>query len=298
MDILLTGSNGFLGKFLLNELSQFGNIYTLNRSNSTYNYNLGDSIIDFDKKFDIVIHSAGKAHSILDTEADINSFFKINVKGTSYLWKVLQSSFIPKFFLFISSVSVYGLFQGEDITEYCELDAKDPYGKSKIEAENIIINWCKEHKVVCTILRLPLVLGANPPGNLGSMINAIRKGYYFNISRGIAKKSMVLASDIAKYILKVSEVGGTYNITDGCHPSFGDLSSCITKQLGKKYVPNMPMFMAYILAIIGDKIGPKFPINSNKLTKITSTLTFNDSKARDAFGWDPTPVLKGFKFND
>jgi hypothetical protein len=29
--------------------------------------------------------------------------------------------------------------------------------------------------------------------------------------------------------------------------------------------------------------------------KITSTLTFDDSKARNAFGWKPTPVLEGFK---
>jgi hypothetical protein len=60
----------------------------------------------------------------------------------------------------------------------------------------------------------------------------------------------------------------------------------------------MPLFIAKGLAKIGDILGNVFPINSNKLSKITSTLTFDDSKARIAFGWDPNPVLEGFKLNE
>ena len=33
--------------------------------------------------------------------------------------------------------------------------------------------------IVCTILRLPLIVGSNPPGNLGKMINGIKNGFYF-----------------------------------------------------------------------------------------------------------------------
>jgi nucleoside-diphosphate-sugar epimerase len=109
---------------------------------------------------------------------------------------------------------------------------------------------------------------------------------------------MVLASDISKFILAAAEVGGIYNLTDGCHPKFGELSRLISKQLGKRFVPNMPLFVAKLLAFIGDKMGPVFPINSDKLKKITSTLTFDDSKAREAFGWNPTPVLKGFNIHE
>ena len=42
-------------------------------------------------------------------------------------------------------------------------------------------------------------------------------------------------------------------------------------------------------------IGSKFPLNSNKLNKITSTLTFNDSKARVALQWAPQEVLKAWQ---
>ena len=202
---------------------------------------------------------------------------------------------LPKKFIYISSVSVYGLNQGENINEDNPLVAEDPYGKSKIEAEANVKKWCDENNVICTILRLPLILGENPPGNLGVMIRGIKRGYYFNIGGGAAKKSMVLASDIAKFIFKAAEVGGIYNLTDGYHPTFNELSRNISHQLGKAFIPNLPLSFVNIVAKLADLFGNWVPINSKKLTKITSTLTFDDSKARNAFGWNPIPVLKGFK---
>lgn len=298
MKILLTGSNGFLGKVIFNTLSSNNEIYTLNRKSSDYNFNLPNDNLFFDRKFDCVIHAAGKAHSLPLSEIEKNNFFNINVNGTDNLLKALSNSFLPKQFVFISSVSVYGLINGANIGEKSKLLAVDPYGLSKIKAEQIVINWCQENNVICTILRLPLVVGANPPGNLGSMIHAVKKGYYFNVAGGNAKKSMVLASDIANFILKAAEVGGTYNLTDGMHPTFNELSKIISLKLNKTFLPNMPFFLANLLAKIGDVIGNVFPINTNKLLKITSTLTFDDSKARKAFGWKPTPVLEGFKLHE
>ena len=144
---------------------------------------------------------------------------------------------------------------------------------------------------------MPLVVGDNPPGNLGAMIQGIKNGYYFNIAGGNVKKSMVLAKDIARSILKVAEIGGIYNLTDGYHPSFEELSNHISIQLGKGKPRNMPLWLARIIAKFGDLLGSKAPLNTNKLKKITSDLTFDDSKARKVFGWIPKQVLDGFKIN-
>ena len=163
------------------------------------------------------------------------------------------------------------------------------------ESEEIVKKWCKENKILLTILRLPLVVGSNPPGNLGAMVNGIEKNHYFNISGGNVKKSMVLASDIAKFITKASEIGGIYNLTDGIHPTFYELSKYISQKLGKSFVPNLPYIAAKTIALIGDIVGGNFPLNSNKLSKIVSSLTFDDTKAKIAFNWDPTPILIGFK---
>ena len=290
---MLTGSNGFLGKYLINNLPA-NIIKTLNRGASDYKVDLSINIPTFTDNFAIVIHNAGKAHIIPKSKEEIAAFYNVNVIGTQNLLKGLKNN-LPKQFVLISSVSVYGLIEGENIAENAALLANDPYGKSKIAAEFIVKKWCEEYNVTCTILRLPLVVGVNPPGNLGSMILGIKKGYYFNIAGGNAKKSMVLASDIAKVILKAAEVGGIYNLTDGIHPTFNDLSKSISRNLDKSFVPNMPLFIAKVIAKIGDIVGNPFPINSDKLSKLTSTLTFNDSKARNAFCWNPTPVLEGFK---
>lgn len=244
---------------------------------------------------DLVIHSAGKAHAVPKTKSEKREFFDINVKGTENLLKGLeQASSLPKSFIFISSVAVYGMESGTNIDEVYPLNASDPYGLSKIEAEKIVANWCAKNNVICGILRLPLLVGANPPGNLGAMIKGINNGYYFNIGGGTARKSMVMAEDVAAIVPKLAEVGGAYNLTDGYHPNFKELSCHIAKQLQKKAVMNMPSGFAKTLAKVGDVI-PKFPLNSNKLKKITSDLTFSDDKARTKLGWSPRRVLDAFE---
>ncbi len=167
----------------------------------------------------------------------------------------------------------------------------DPYGQSKIQAEAEIIDWCRRFDITCTILRLPLIYGENPPGNLKAMIQGIKKGYYFNIAGGQARKSMVRAEDVARFILPASEVGGIYHLTDGQHPSFQELSQLIGQAYGRNWIPNMPLGLAKIIAKVGDILGPWFPLNSDKLLKITSELTFDDSLARRNFGWNPQPII-------
>jgi nucleoside-diphosphate-sugar epimerase len=294
--ILLTGSSGFLANVIKKQIELKNFVYELNRNTGHFKIDLRNAIPNFNYHFDTVIHSAGKAHLNPKTIQESKDFFDVNVNGTKNLLNALNKD-LQKF-IYISSVSVYGVSNGINLSENEPLQAKDPYGLSKIVAENLVQEWCYKNNVKYLILRLPLVAGLNPPGNLASMIKGIRRGYYFNIDGGGQKKSIVLASDISKFILIASEVGGIYNLTDGENPSFFDLSNCIAHQLKKKTIPNIPFKYAKILAKMGDIIGNKFPLNSDKLSKITSTLTFDDSKARGAFGWNPTPVLLGFNVID
>ena len=295
MKVLLTGASGYLGSIISSTLSN-ESIISLSRFNADINVDLSKLVPKL-PSVDLVIHAAGRAHLVPSSPTERQEFFEVNVTGTINLLKGLDKSTIPKSIVFISSVSVYGCENGLLVNEVEPLLAKDPYGASKIEAERIIIEWCKTNKVICGILRVPLIVGINPPGNLGSMIKGIQKGYYFNIGGGKAKKSMVLSDDIAKSIIKVAEIGGIYNLTDGYHPSFAELSNTISIQLGKGKQMNMPLWLARIIAKFGDLLVSKAPLNTNKLKKITSDLTFDDSKAREVFGWNPTPVLEGFKIN-
>lgn len=292
--VLITGANGFLGKYICGALENLYDIETLGRENATYAVDLKSASIDFHSTFDLVVHAAGKAHSIPNTPAEKAEFHEVNVGGTECLLKSLERApTLPSAFVFISSVAVYGLECGVLINEHAPLAAEDPYGKSKIRAEQLVEAWCNEHNVTCSILRLPLLAGTNPPGNLSTMIKGIKGGYYFNIESGSAKKSMVLAEDVANIIVKASSIGGIYNLTDGHHPSFEELSKIIAQQLDRKGEQfNMPIGFARVLGRVGDLLGKAFPLNTKTVRKMTSDLTFDDSLARTMLGWNPSPVLR------
>jgi nucleoside-diphosphate-sugar epimerase len=296
--ILITGANGFLGKSIIKTLENNYKLFSLSRTFGDYKISLDKEVPEFKQSFDLVIHAAGKAHSVPKTDTERKQFYDVNVIGTRNLLKGFEKTGVPKQFVFISSVSVYGQEFGIEIDEEHELEAKEVYGLSKIKAEILVMEWCKKHNVVCTILRLPLLVGENPPGNLGAMIKAIDKGYYFNIGGGEARKSMVLAEDVAAFIPKVAKIGGIYNLTDGVHPNFKELSTAISKQQNKKGPYNLPLFIAKTIGLVGDVLGEKAPINSLKLKKITSDLTFDDTKAREVVGWKPQGVLEYFERNE
>jgi GlcNAc-P-P-Und epimerase len=291
--ILLTGHSGFLGRVITKALSEKHTVYKLGRSNSDYNVDLSIQIPKFDHLFESVIHVAGKAHSVPVTAAEKQSFIDVNFNGTKNLCQALASlAKLPSSFVFISSVAVYGLEEGNSIKESVPLNGITPYAKSKIMAEEWLINWTNENNIKLVILRLPLVVGPHPRGNLGHMINGIRSGRYASIGKADAKKSMVWAEDVAAIITKAIKIGGVYNLTDGCHPSFSELENIISLAMGKKPPLKIPICIAKIIAFIGDLIGSRSPINRDKLKKITSSLTFDDSEARERLEWKPTPVIQ------
>jgi nucleoside-diphosphate-sugar epimerase len=295
MEILVTGASGFLGKSIVKSLTADNTVFSLSKSAGEYKVALEASVPNFKNKFDLIIHAAGKAHNIPSSALEKNQFYEVNVLGTSNLLKGLENVGVPKQFVFISSVSVYGQESGSNINEDYPLLATDSYGKSKIDAEKMLTQWCNQNNVKLTVLRLPLIAGPNPPGNLAAMIKGIQKGYYFNIDGGKARKSIVLAEDVAHIVLKAAEIGGIFNLTDGIHPSFSELSEVMTKQLGKEKPYSIPVYFAKLLAKVGDMIGSRAFFDSKKLYKITSSLTFDDSKARLELGWCPKAVLKEFK---
>lgn len=293
MKILLTGASGFLGSIFLEELRKDHEVISLGRGDS--NQIISDLAKETPEipKVDILIHSAGKAHSVPKTEVEKKEFFDVNFEGTKNLIEGIKN--LPKQFVFISTVAVYGLEKGESIAENHDLGAVSPYGKSKIMAEQHVESWAKKEGVNYLILRLPLVVGANPPGNLGAMIKAIRKGYYFRFGSAESKKSMVLAEDLAQQLLKWQGHSGIYNLTDGHDPKMKELEAYLSSQFGKK-VKTFPEGPLKFLAKVGDRISG-FPINSYRLEKLKQSLTFSSEKAKRELGWEPRSVIGNFRIS-
>lgn len=292
--ILVTGANGFLGKHICQAIPA-QDLCTLSRTDEQLPVDLIQPFTLPDRAYRTVIHAAGKAHSLPRTEAEKQAFYDVNTQGTAHLLQALeQLTQLPESFVLVSTVAVYGLEEGEDIAEDTPLQAVSAYGLSKVAAEQLVQDWCRRHGVRCTILRLPLLAGADAPGNLGSMQEAILKRRFFTIGGGRAHKSMVLATDVAKAIIPLSAIGGIYHLTDGQHPTFSQLGSAMAAQSGRKPPGNIPYALALLASAVGALI-PGFPLNRSSLRKMTTDLTFDDQKARSTGLWHPHPVLDFYR---
>lgn len=294
--ILITGATGFLGKVITSELrARDYKLLTIGRqAENTIQADISDNDLNihYSGPISIVVHAAGKAHSVPRTKEEIRQFFDVNFEGTKNLCNALIAANLkPAGFVFISTVAVYGLDKGELIKEDAILNGKTPYAQSKIQAEKWLSSWAETNGIKLAILRLPLVVGPNPPGNLEAMIKGIRGGKYLRIGNAAAKKSIVWAADVANIIPTVAGIGGTYNLSDGYDPSFKELEDNIAAALQIKKVKRVPYWFAKALALGGDLLGHRAPINSDKLSKITSTLTFDSSRAVNNLNWRPVHVL-------
>ena len=294
--LLFTGGSGFLGFNIRPILEKQYDVHTIGLTDDDdIKYNIAQTVPPIDTHYDVVLHAAGKAHTVPKTDAEKQVFFDVNFQGTVYLCQALENAGVPKSLVFISTVAVYGCEFGELIDESHPLEGDTPYAKSKIMAEEYLTKWCSEHGVVLGILRPSLLAGRNAPGNLGSMVNGVKKGFYLNIAGGKVRKSVLMAEDIARLLPLLEVRGGVYNVCDTYQPTFGQLSESVARQLGKHKPISIPYWMAWCMAKVGDLLGDKAPINSYKLEKMTKSLTFSNEKARKELGWEPLDVLTNYQ---
>ena len=282
---LLSGSSGFLGKAIKKYFEQqFKVIYFIDRTNQSEVFSQLDQI-------DLFIHCAGKAHSIKNSGEEEKAFFDSNVELTKRLTSIISENAIRvNTFVFISSVAVYGREEGDRITEEFPLNGQSAYARSKILAEQHLIQWAKKEGVNLVILRLPLIFGENAPGNLGAMERAIKGRYYFQIGTGNARRSMIHVEQLAEFIPTLVGKSGIYNLTDGHHSTYLEVANYFGNK-HKKRIKSLPLALLKPIAKFGDVL-PKFPLNSYRLSKLSQSLTFCDQKARRELGWTGSNALK------
>lgn len=293
--LLFTGGTGFLGRNIKPILDKNYEVTTIGiMDTDMIKANFVTDIPELPERYDIVLHAAGKAHVEPKTEQEKQTFYDINYDGTIHICEALEKVGLPKAFIFISTMSVYGDVHGNMNTENTPLQGDSPYADSKIKAEKYLTEWCEKRNIVLGILRPSLLAGKGAPGNLGAMVNGIRTGAYLSIAGGMAKKSVLMVDDIAHLVPLVAEKGGVYNVCDDHNPSFGELEVTIAKQLGKRKPISIPYWMAKCLAHIGD-VFSFFPINSARLEKIITSDTWSNEKAKRELGWKPMDVLENYK---
>ena len=275
--LLLTGARGFLGREIEPLLADSFEVLGLGRGPS--NDIQADLSIEVPEipEVEVVVHAAGKAHVVPKTPEEEKAFHDINTGGTENLLKALDEQGRTQgldHFIFISTVAVYGRDSGEGITVDHPLNGTTPYALSKIKAEELVREWGSRTGVKISILRLPLIWGENdPPGNLGAMIQAMKRGYYFRIGKGEARRSIIKTETLGRMIAAGRVPEGTHNITEEHHPTIREIEDQLARRVGRSWIPGIPLPLLRFGARLGDRIS-FLPLNTYRLEKLITSLTF------------------------
>lgn len=285
--ILLTGHTGFLGSVIYNQLKKSFEVVTLGRNTSCdyrVDFSNWDGTLDLKHSIDAIVHVAGIAHNKAKNQQEL---FDVNTTSVKDLLEIAYKKNIGNF-VYISSTAVYGKKYGLDITENTSLLGKSDFSISKIKAERVIESCNFDSKI---ILRLPLVVGPNPPGNLGMLSRSIFSGSHICLSGNQAQKSLVFASDVASFISQwISESkreSGTINLCNQTAPTFNWIENAIAESGGYRYRLRIPIRLLWKVV---NWMKAKLNISIPFVGKLFYPLTFSDQLAREKFGYISKPL--------
>lgn len=243
MNILMTGSSGYVGKSFIKE---YGDIYDIKT------FSLQDRLLEeLDlSNVDTVIHLAALVHQM--NGASKEEYERINVKYTVDLAQKTKKSGVKQF-IFMSSLAVYG--DSESILrEDSECVPVSKYGKSKLSAEKKLLNLASDNFIV-SIIRPPMIYGYEAPGNIKSLINIIKKLPILPFGGIDNKRSFVYIDNLTSMVDKVIQlkIGGIFLATDDEPISTTRLMGLLAKALDKKlFLIKIPFFSNLL-----KKIKPK-----------------------------------------
>jgi nucleoside-diphosphate-sugar epimerase len=277
-DIFITGAGGFVGK---NIVDNFKSNYLFKR------FSKGESISIHS---DIVIHLAGKAHD-LKNASDVNEYYTVNTDLTKEIFDAFLLS-NAKVFITLSSVKA--------VADKLELVLKEDYppnpithyGKSKLLAEQYILNKSIPKGKRVYILRPCMIHGPGNKGNLNLLYKIVGKGFPWPLGTFDNKRSFCsidnLCFIINELINNESIPSGVYNIADDEPLSTNDLIKLISSCQCKKFmIWKVPVSLIKIFSKLGDIF--KLPLNSERLNKLTETYIVSNDKIKAAIN-KPLPL--------
>lgn len=305
--ILITGASGFIGSFIVEEAlkRKFG-VWAGVRSTSSRKYLTGRKIhfleLDFAhpnelraqlsghkgtyNKFDYVVHCAGVTKC-----ANPHEFDHVNYLQTKYFIDTLiELNMVPKQFIHISTLSVFGPVREKDYTPIREDDTPAPntaYGLSKLKAE----------LYMQSLPGFPYVI-YRPTGVYGPretdyflMAKSIRQHVDFSVGFTRQDLTFVYVKDIVQAVFRGIEKQVTrraYFLSDGRVYKSRAFSDLIQKELGHPLVIHLkcPLIVLKVVSLLAEFIASR--------SGRSSTLNSDKYKIMKQRNWqcDITPAMQ------
>ncbi|RZD16859.1 MAG: NAD-dependent epimerase/dehydratase family protein [Candidatus Acididesulfobacter guangdongensis] len=216
MNILLTGASGFVGHYIIQELSRFHTCVPLIDERGTVDLRDIGRIKSFlnssqNCRYDAVIHLAAQSF-VPESFKNPLETYNINFIGTYNLFSVLKEYGFCGKILYISSSDIYGYVSENKlpITEDYPLKPRNPYAVSKAAAEALCYQWSATEDVEIVIARPFNHIGPNQSERFA--VSSFAK-QIAEISLGLKKPAIIIGNiDTTRDFLDVRDVAAAYKL--------------------------------------------------------------------------------------
>jgi nucleoside-diphosphate-sugar epimerase len=298
--ILITGGNGFIGSGLINALASNSDFSIKGsvRSNGGAHFpasvqTLQNLNVDSDAGWleaflgvDCIIHCAARYHIKNESSGDLLAICrKVNVDGTMRLARLAAQAGVKRF-IFMSSLKVNGEFSNPG-RPFLETDTPTPfypYGISKLEAENALLQFSASSKMDVVIIRPPPVYGPGVKANFLAMMRFL--DYCLPLPLGGIKnlRSYIGLANLVSFIELCIKHPGASNqiffVSDDDDLSTSRLLKMMSAALGRLslLVPAPKKFLTFFANIVGRQYIPEL---------LFGNFQADISKAKQLLGWKP-----------
>jgi UDP-glucose 4-epimerase len=302
--IALSGYTGFLGSILLNEFDPSSIVILGRKALPKYSkfsfFDLSENQY-LDLKNDlgfvnVLIHTAARVHIMNDYSDDpLAEFRAVNTLGTLNLAKQAAKAGVKRF-IFVSSIKV----NGESTTDKLPFKAtdqsapEDPYGISKAEAEQQLLELGKRTGMEIVIIRPPLVYGEGVKANFASLLKLVGKGFPlpFRLIKN-NKRSLVSVYNLVDLIKVCIEHPNAANqiflVSDDHDLSTAEMVALMAKVQNKRNL-SLPV-PVFCFELAGKLLGKKDVID-----RLTGSLQLDITHTKNTLNWTPPySVEHGFK---
>ena len=298
--VLVTGANGFVGRELSMELAAAGwhvraavsMPFRPQSSALPYEEHLVGTIgRDTDwtvalSGVEAVVHLAGLS-IIRDTcaESSLAAFRDVNVEGTRRLARACLQNGVRRI-LFLSSIRAVGerTETGLPFSEGSPCRPRDPYGISKCEAEETLLEELRLGSVETVILRPPLIYGPGVGANFLRLMRAVDQRIPLPLGRVRNRRSLIyirnLTSGVITCLSHPLAAGEVFNVADAECLSTAGLLNSLGEALGRRVI--LPPVPIWVLRAAGRLTG-----KAGDVGRLVDSLEMTIDKIRKRLGWAP-----------